>query len=130
MTDPDAKVSVRTEIGEGTIICAGNMITVDIKIGKHNIINLGCTIGHDAVLEDYVTLYPSVNVSGMVHVGHTSELGTGTQIIQGIAIGENTVIGAGTVVVKDIPSDVTAVGSPAKVIKFHKEIVPQIAREI
>lgn len=128
LVDPDVEVSARTEVGEGTVICAGNMITVDIKIGRHNIINLGCTIGHDAVLEDYVTLYPSVNVSGMVHVGHTTELGTGAQIIQGLAVGENTVIGAGTVVVKDIPSNVTAVGSPAKVIKFHKEAVPRTAR--
>lgn len=121
LTDPDVMVSVRTEVGEGTVICAGNMITVDIKIGRHNIINLGCTIGHDAVLEDYVTLYPGVNVSGMVHVGHTTELGTGAQVIQGLTIGKNTVIGAGSVVVKDMPGNVTAVGSPAKVIKYHKE---------
>ncbi len=50
--DPDVKISNRVQIGEGTIICAGNIITVDIEIGRNNIINLDCTVGHDVVLSD------------------------------------------------------------------------------
>ena len=49
------------------------------------------------------------------------ELGTGMQIIQGKAIGDYSIIGAGAVVVKDIPARCTAVGSPAKPIKYHDE---------
>ena len=119
LIDPDAKISNRVSIDEGTIICAGNIITVDISIGKHNIINLDCTIGHDAILKNYVTLYPSVNVSGNTVINSGCELGTGTHIIQGKTIGNNTIIGAGAVVIRDIPAESVAVGNPAHVIKSN-----------
>lgn len=115
--DPSVIISKRVEIGEGCIICAGTIITVDIKIGKHVIINLDSTIGHDDVIEDFVTIYPSVNVSGNVVLGECSELGTGMQIIQGKTVAPNTIIGAGAVVVKNIEEGGTYVGSPAKKIK-------------
>ena len=117
LIDPSVLVSKRVEIGEGSIICAGTIITVDIKIGNHVIINLDCTIGHDDVIEDYATIYPSVNVSGNVLIGECSELGTGMQIIQGKKVAPNTIIGAGAVVVKDCLESGTYVGSPAKRIK-------------
>lgn len=116
--DPSVEMSDFVVIGEGTIICAHSIITVNISIGRHTIINLDCTIGHDAVLQDFVTLYPSVNVSGLTNIGHAVELGTGMQIIQGKTVGDYSIVGAGAVIVKDIPAKCTAVGSPAKPIKF------------
>lgn len=116
---PSVIYSDRVSFGEGSIICAGTIITVDIKIGKHVIINLDATIGHDAVLGDYTTVLPSVNVSGFVETGECVSIGTGSAIIQGVKIGANTTIGAGAVVVKDLPANCTAVGVPAKPIKFH-----------
>lgn len=115
--DPSVLLSDKVQIGEGCIICAGTILTVDVTVGNHVIINLDCTVGHDAVLYDYVTIYSSVNVSGNVTVETCVELGTGAQIIQGKSIGADTVIGAGAVVVKDMPENCTAVGSPAKPIK-------------
>lgn len=120
LVDPSVILSKSVDIGEGTIICAHSVLTVNIAIGVHVIINLDCTIGHDAVLSDYVTLYPSVNVSGTANIGRAVELGTGTQVIQGKSIGSNSIIGAGAVVVKDIPASCTAVGNPAKPISFKK----------
>ena len=114
IVDPSVILSKSVSIGEGTIICAGTIATVDISIGKYVIINLDCTLGHDDVIEDYVTIYPSVNVSGNVSVGKCCELGTGTQIIQGKVIASDTIIGAGSVVVKDIRDSGTYVGCPAK----------------
>ena len=119
--DPSVEISELVTIGEGTIICAHTIITVNISIGNHVIINLDCTIGHDAILNDFVTLYPSVNVSGITNIGHAVELGTGMQIIQGKSIGDYSIVGAGAVVVKDIPEKCTAVGSPAKPIKFFED---------
>lgn len=119
--DPSVEMSELVTIGEGTIICAHTIITVNIEIGAHVIINLDCTVGHDAVLQDFVTLYPSVNVSGITNIGHAVELGTGMQIIQGKTVGDYSIVGAGAVVVKDIPAKCTAVGSPAKPIKFFEE---------
>ena len=116
LVHPSVMISKKyTTIGEGTIICAASIITVNL--GKHNIVNLDCTIGHDVVTEDFVTVYPSVNISGNCNIGECTELGTGTQIIQGKNIGENVIVGAGSVVVKDIEANKTVVGVPAKIIK-------------
>lgn len=118
--DPSVEISETVTIGEGTIICAHTIITVNISIGNHVIINLDCTVGHDVILNDFVTLYPSVNVSGITNIGYAVELGTGMQIIQGKTVGDYSIVGAGAVVVKDIPEKCTAVGSPAKPIKFFE----------
>lgn len=115
---PSVIMSNLINIGEGSIICAGSILTVNIEIGKHVIINLDCTIGHDAVIKEYSTILPSVNVSGYVNIESCTSIGTGTQIIQGLKINKNTTIGAGSVVVKDLPANCTAVGIPAKPIKF------------
>lgn len=121
LIDPSVEISDLVTVGEGTIICAHSIITVNIEIGSHVIINLDCTVGHEAVLNDFVTLYPSVNVSGITNIGHAVELGTGMQIIQGKIVGEYSIVGAGAVVVRDIPAKCTAVGSPAKPIKFFED---------
>ncbi len=121
LLDPSVEKSDSVVIGEGSIICAHNILTVNIKIGAHVIVNLDCTIGHDAIIEDFVTVYPSANISGITHIGEGSELGTGMQIIQGKTVGRNSIIGAGAVVVKDIPENCVAVGSPAKPIKANEQ---------
>ncbi len=117
---PSVIMSDSVEIDEGTIICAGNIVTVNINIGKHVIINLDSTVGHDVNIGDYSTVLPSVNISGAVNIEECVSIGTGTQIIQGINIGKNSIIGAGAVVAKDLPANCTAVGLPARPIKYHE----------
>ena len=117
LTDPSVEMPSGTVIGEGSMICAGSLITVNVAAGRHTIISSGCTIGHDARLGDYVTLYPGVHVSGCVQIGPEAEIGTGTQIIQGITIGAGAVTGAGATVIRDLPDYCVAVGTPAEVIK-------------
>ena len=80
---PLAWLGNRITIGDGTVVCAGNLLTTDITIGRHVILNLDCTVGHDAVLEDFVTVAPSVNISGNVAIGVGCDLGTGSTLIQG-----------------------------------------------
>lgn len=104
------------EIGEGCIICAGNIITTNIKIGNYVILNLACTTGHDVVIGDYSAFMPSVNISGEVTVGEGVYAGTGVRIINQVSIGAYATIGAGAVVIRDVPDFCTAVGVPAKVI--------------
>lgn len=120
LVDPSVICSERIRLGEGNIICAGNILTVDIEIGDFNIINLDCTIGHDAILKSYVTLYPSVNISGMVRLGEESEVGTGSRIIQGIDITNSVIIGAGSTVIKNIDKMGTYVGSPVRRVVYEK----------
>lgn len=109
------------QIGEGSIICAGCMITVNISIGRHVILNLGCTVGHDTVIGDYASFMPSVNISGEVVTEEGIYAGTGAKIINQLEIGAYAVIGAGAVVSRSLPAHCTAVGIPAKPIKFHHQ---------
>ncbi len=115
--DPSVCMSDWIKLGRGNLICASNILTVDIQIGDFNIINLDCTVGHDVRLASYITVYPGVNISGCVTVGEFCEIGTGTQIIQGKRIGQDVILGAGSVVVKDLLESGTYVGAPAKRIK-------------
>lgn len=117
---PKAWIGDMVEVGEGSIICAGTLITTNIKIGKHVQINIGSTIGHDAILEDFATLNPSVNVSGNVILKLGSEIGTGTVLIPQVEVGSWSIVGAGSVVTKSLPDNITAVGSPAKIIKYRE----------
>jgi sugar O-acyltransferase (sialic acid O-acetyltransferase NeuD family) len=117
LVHPLAWMGNRIQIGQGVVVCAGNLLTTDLRIGDHVILNLDCTVGHDSDLGDFVTVAPSVNISGAVRVGEGCDLGTGSTIIQGVNLGEWSVVGAGAVVVKDVPPNSTVVGVPAKVIK-------------
>lgn len=118
---PSAILSTdRLDIGEGTIITANNVITVNVNIGEHVLINWGCTIGHDSIIGSFSSIMPSVNVSGEVKIGEGVFCGTGTKIINQTNIGDYSTIGAGAVVNNDIPKKCTAVGIPAKPIKFHE----------
>lgn len=109
-------------IGEGCIICASCVITVNIRIGRFVILNLGCTVGHDTIIEDYASFMPSVNISGEVLIKEGVYAGTGAKIINQLEIGLYTVVGAGAVVSKTLPDYCTAVGIPAKPIKFHNVV--------
>ena len=108
------------EIGDGCIICASVIITTNIKIKDYVTLNLQCTVGHDSVIESYSSFMPSCNISGEVHIGEGVYCGTGVKIINQTNIGEHTIIGAGAVVANSLPANCTAVGVPAKPIKFHK----------
>ncbi len=107
------------EIGEGCIICAGCIITTNIVIKDFVTLNLQCTVGHDTIIKDYSSFMPSCNISGEVNISEGVYCGTGVKIINLTSIGEYTTVGAGAVVTKPLPAKCTAVGVPAKPIKFH-----------
>lgn len=106
-------------IGMGNIICAGCIITCNITIKDFVILNLMCTVGHDTTISSFSSFMPSVNISGEVLIHEKVYVGTGAKVINQLEIGENTIVGAGAVVSKTLPSNCTAVGIPAKPIKFH-----------
>ena len=108
------------EIGKGCIICAGTLITTNIKMEDFVILNLGCTVGHDTIIKKYSAFMPSVNISGEVKIGEGVYVGTGAKIINQLEIGDYAIVGAGAVVAKSLPANCTAVGVPAKVIKLRE----------
>lgn len=102
-------------IGDGALVCAGVILTVNVRIEPFALLNLSCTVGHEAVVGEGSVLNPSVNISGGVTVGAGTLIGTGAQVLQDLEIGEGAVVGAGAVVTRSLPAGVTAVGIPAKV---------------
>lgn len=109
----------KIEIGEGSIICAGCILTCNIKLKKFITLNLSCTVGHDTMLGDFSSFMPSVNISGEVVIEDQVYVGSGAIIINQISIGTKTIVGAGAVVAKTLPANCTAVGVPAKVIRIN-----------
>lgn len=101
-------------IGEGSIVCPGTIITTNVEIGRHVIVNINCTVGHDSVIGDFSTLSPGVHVSGNVNIGRRCYVGTGAAIREKINICDDVVIGANAVVVKDITEPGTYVGNPLR----------------
>lgn len=104
----------------GNIICAGARFTNNIKMGDFGLYNLNITVGHDCTIEDFVTISPGANISGNVLLKNCTYIGTGATVLQGksidrkLVIGRGSVVGAGAVVVKDVPENVIVKGIPAK----------------
>ncbi|MEL7565453.1 MAG: acetyltransferase [Dehalobacterium sp.] len=112
------KLNKFVEIGYGNIICCNSFISVNTKIGNFVTISPGCGIGHDAIIDDYTTLYWSITLAGNVRICEGCEIGSKAVVIPKKEIGKWSIIGAGAVVIDDLPEKCTAVGVPAKPIKF------------
>jgi len=104
----------RVTLGQGNIVCAGNIFTTDIRIGSFNHFNLNCTYGHDVEIGDYCVFNPGINLSGGVVIGSGCLIGTGATILQYIKLSQRVTVGAGAVVTRDVAEGLTVVGVPAK----------------
>jgi sugar O-acyltransferase (sialic acid O-acetyltransferase NeuD family) len=106
-------------IGEGTIVAAGSVLSVDITVGRHVQINLGCTINHDCFIEDFATLSPGVRLAGNVRIERHAFLGIGAVVINGqpgepLVIGAGAFVAAGACVTRSIAPGQKVRGVPAK----------------
>lgn len=122
----NVRMSRFVEYGDGTVICDGNTLTTNIKLGRQVQINLACTIGHDVEIGDYSTLTPGVNVSGNVVLGKGVYIGTGASIVNGsvdkkLYIGDGAVIAAGSCVTTDVDPFTLSAGVPAKAKKTYPQ---------
>jgi sugar O-acyltransferase (sialic acid O-acetyltransferase NeuD family) len=102
------------EVGEGSFIGAYSILTTNIKLGKHSILNRGNQIGHDSIIGDYFSAMPGAIVSGNVILGEKVYMGNNSSIREKIQICSNVTIGANAAVVKNIITGGTYVGVPAK----------------
>lgn len=103
-------------IGEGNLICAGNILTCNIRIGSFNVFNLSCTIGHDTIIGSFNVINPQTIISGGVTLIDENLIGTGAIILQYLKISSNIIIGAGALINKDITDAGVYLGLPAKAV--------------
>jgi acetyltransferase EpsM len=116
---PSAVVAQNVEIGAGTCLAPGTIVTAGARLGQHCIVNVNASISHDCAIGDFVNINPRVALCGGVKVGEGCYVGAGSTIIERLTIGEWTTIGAGATAISHIPAHTTAVGVPARVIKHH-----------
>jgi sugar O-acyltransferase (sialic acid O-acetyltransferase NeuD family) len=117
---PSAILTRWVTVGEGVVIAAGCVLTNQIRIGDQVQINVNCTVSHDAVLGDFVTLAPGVHLTGLVTVSTGCYVGTGANVIDRLNVGEWSIVGAGSAIVRDVPPNTTVVGVPGRVIKTRE----------
>lgn len=114
---PSAIIAEDVKIGTGSVIMAGVVINPGTVIGKNCIINTCSSLDHDNLLEDYVHISPGAHLAGTVSVKEGTWICTGATIINNITIAKNNIIGAGSVVIKDINEENgTYVGVPVKML--------------
>jgi len=113
---PKSVVSPSATIGAGSVVMAGAVVSADVRVGENVVIYSGTLIEHDSIIDDHVHISPGAHISGGVHIEEGAFIGTGASIIHGIRVGRWTTIGAGTVVLKDLPDNVVAVGVPARTL--------------
>lgn len=112
--DPTACISPWASLGRGNIVQFGVIIGPNTKIGNHCMFNASDKIGHDVVIEDYVSVMSSCCITGYVHLKKCVYIGTGVNIIPSKIICENTYICAGSTVFYDITVTGTYIGMPAR----------------
>ncbi len=116
---PSVEVLAGATIEPGVWINAGSIVGYKAEIMSGVLINTGAQIDHHSVLETCSQVDPGVITAGNVTLRKCCHVHTGATIINRIEIGEEAIIGAGAVVIENIPPHCTAVGVPAKVIKKH-----------
>lgn len=111
---PRATISPSAQLGDGVAIMPGAHVGTETRLGEGVIVNTRAVVDHDGLLGSCVHIGPAAALAGCVHVGEQAFIATGSSVIPHRRIGARTIVGAGSVVVRDLPSDVVAYGSPAR----------------
>lgn len=113
---PRATIARDVVLGEGTVVFANAVVNSGTTIGVDSILNTSCTVDHDCIVGIHTHLAPGVNITGEVHIGEGVFAGTGAKIIPRTRIGDWAIIGAGSVVIRDVQKATKVAGVPARVL--------------
>lgn len=114
---PSAHLARNVSLGRGIVIMAGASIGPTSEIRDHCSIATNASLDHDSIMDTFSSLHPGVITGGNVRIGAFSAICLGANLIHGITIGRETVIGAGSTVLGDVPDNSIAYGTPARVIR-------------
>lgn len=117
LVHPTAYVSPLAVLSQGVFVGANSVIAPGVQLGSHVFINRGVTIGHDTHIGDFSRIQPGSHMGSLSRIGEGVTVGLGATVIERLHIGDNAVIGAGSVVLNDVPDNVLVVGAPARVKK-------------
>jgi sugar O-acyltransferase (sialic acid O-acetyltransferase NeuD family) len=119
---PAATIGPNSEIGEGSYVAAGAIVTVNVRIGCFVTVNMHCQAAHDAAVAELATLHPGARLAGGVIVATGAEIGTNAVVLPGVSIGEWAVLGAGCVANRSLAGGQTYVGLPAQPLTVRQRV--------
>lgn len=113
---PSTQIVPSVKLGKGVVIAAGCFLTSQARLGNHTHVNVACNIPHDNVMDDFATLSAGVRLAGKVHLQLGCYVGLGAMVLEGKRVGKWSVVGAGSMVHRDVPDRVTVTGNPARIL--------------
>lgn len=114
---PSAVIQSNISLGTGNLICAGAILITGSRVEDDVVINTGSTIDHDSLLETGAQVASGVTTSGCVTIRRGAFVGVGAILGPGVTIGERAIVGAGSLVLHDVPPGVLAYGTPCRVLR-------------
>jgi sugar O-acyltransferase (sialic acid O-acetyltransferase NeuD family) len=122
---PTANVGPYSKIGAGTVIMPYTVIGTNVQLGGFCLLGNQSCVGHDSVLSDFSSLSPAATLAGNVSLGHRSAIGLGAKVREKVKVGDNTILGANSFLNEDLPNNVIAIGTPAKIKRNrnHNDII-------
>jgi sugar O-acyltransferase (sialic acid O-acetyltransferase NeuD family) len=117
---PASVVAPDAALGAGTLVLAGAIVNPGARIGIQCIVNTRVSLDHDSELKSHASLLPGVVTGGNVVVGEFACVCIGSVLAHQVRIGEHTVVGAGSVVLADLPGYVLAYGTPARPVRARQ----------
>lgn len=117
LVHPSAVVSTSAVIGENCHILAGAVVAPMARLGEACIVNTSATVDHECVLEAGTHIAPGATLCGCVTIGENTLIGAGSVVLPRTKIGSNVIVGAGSVVTRDIGDNVVAYGNPARIVR-------------
>ena len=109
-----ASLGPNVVVGDGSFIAHNVVLTADVKVGRHACVFHGTVIVHDTTLADFTHVYSLVSIGGGVSIGKGAEVFPGARVVPRIKIGAGAIVGIGSAAVRDVDSDITVFGVPAK----------------
>lgn len=121
LIDPSAIVSPTAKLSQGCIVQAQSIVSSNVEIGDNCMLLLSTIVGHDAVMGKHCVQCPKSTVGGKSVVGDKCFIGLASSMKQGVCLGDRVIVGMGSMMFKDVESDSTVVGNPARVTKGNDE---------
>ena len=117
---PSVVIGNNVEIGSGVIAMAGVIFNPGARIGDFTFFATGAQIEHDCVIEEFASVSSGSVLGGFVRIAKYAAVCLGTTVVDRVSIGENTVVGSGSLVTRSLPASVLAYGAPAKIVRKRK----------
>ena len=114
---PSAIIGKDVSIGQGSVILPGTILNANAIVGEHCILNTKSSLDHDSKMGNYSSLAPGAFTGGNVVIGEGTAVCLGAKIIECVTIGDYSVIGSNSLVLKDVPDYSVAYGTPIQIIR-------------